>query len=104
MSNLPKSFQIALKYPTDNPITEKTIRTTSQDGNHIVGSCKVGAVIDGSFRVKGFTNLRVVDSSSIPVTVTNAGPVSSVYMLAEFAAEKLVTQYQSIQPGRKAKM
>jgi hypothetical protein len=99
MSNLSPAFNISQKYPLDNPITESTIRTTSQDGNHIVGSCAVGTVLDGSFHVKNFENLRVVDSTSIPFLPKNAGPISSVYMIAEFASEQMVAEYKGLPPS-----
>lgn len=52
-------------------------------------------MLDADLKVKGFSNLRVCDSSAIPDIIPYAGPVSSVYMLAEFLAEKLATEAQS---------
>jgi choline dehydrogenase-like flavoprotein len=59
-------------------------------GYHFVGANAVGSVLDGDMRVRGFSNLRVVDSSAIPDIPRNAGPASSVYMLAEFMAERII--------------
>lgn len=59
-------------------------------GYHFVGGCAVGSVLDGNLAVRGITGLRVVDSSAIPTIPDNSGPASSVYMLAEFAAERII--------------
>jgi choline dehydrogenase-like flavoprotein len=58
--------------------------------SHFVGACAVGRVLDANLKVKGFANLRVVDSSAIPEMPLWAGPASSVYMLAEHGASLLV--------------
>ena len=57
---------------------------------HFVGGCGVGRVVDGELRVKGFDNLRVVDASVIPDMPDDAGPMASVYMLAELLSEKVI--------------
>lgn len=56
---------------------------------HHNGACGVGKVLDADLKVKGFQGLRVCDGSAIPDIIPNAGPVSSIYMLAEFLAEQL---------------
>lgn len=73
------------------PPTEETVRREAQNALHFVGGCRVGDVVDGDFRVFGVEGLRVVDASVIPDMPVSAGPMASVYMLAEFAAEKIVS-------------
>ena len=89
MDNYPKSFQLQLVYPP-TPVDTDAVRETSSDGNHSVGACAVGKVINGNMKVKGFSNLRVVDSSALPAIPRWSGPMSSVYMLAEHAAELII--------------
>jgi choline dehydrogenase len=56
---------------------------------HPVGTCKMGrdpmAVVDGTLRVHGVENLRVVDASIMP-RITSAMPNASVIAIAEKAA------------------
>lgn len=66
------------------------VRGTAGNGNHFVGACAVGTVVDGDLKVFGFENLRVVDASAIPDIPLNSGPAASVYMLAEHIAERII--------------
>ncbi|NJR43103.1 MAG: hypothetical protein HC767_11070 [Akkermansiaceae bacterium] len=59
---------------------------------HFVGSCGIGRVLDQELKVIGFDNLRVVDASAIPDMPENAGPAGTTYMLAEYAAERLIAE------------
>ncbi|KAJ6630515.1 Glucose dehydrogenase [FAD, quinone] [Pseudolycoriella hygida] len=67
---------------------------------HMVGTCRLGpdtddsnaSVVDTKFRVRGVSNLRIVDASVIPV-VTNANLNAPVMMLAEKAAEEIINFY-----------
>lgn len=65
-------------------------RALAANGFHFVGACPVGQVLDGELRVLGFTNLRVVDASAIPDLPPSSGPMSSVFMIAEFMAQHII--------------
>lgn len=61
---------------------------------HAVGSAGMrrrdwGGVVDTKFRVYGTKGLRVVDASVIPMEV-NGNPTSTIYALAEKAAEDIL--------------
>jgi choline dehydrogenase len=64
-------------------------------GHHASCSCKVGAsgdplaVLDNNFRVRGTTNLRVVDASVFPY-IPGFFIVTPVYMIAEKASEVIL--------------
>lgn len=67
--------------------------------NHQVGTCKMGpdsdpmAVVDMQLRVHGIEGLRVADASIIP-TVPSGNTAAPVIMIAERAAEFIITRYQ----------
>eukprot|EP00041_Stephanoeca_diplocostata_P039350 m.1617738 g.1617738 ORF g.1617738 m.1617738 type:complete len:2354 (-) comp25374_c0_seq4:3729-10790(-) len=71
----------------------KTIRATALYGLHAMGSNAMGTgamhVVDPAMRVRGTSNLRVVDISVVPQAV-QSGPMSTAYMLGERAAALLV--------------
>lgn len=79
---------------TDTPLTEALVRRTADSGFHVVGGCNVGRVLDATLRVKGVDKLWVVDASVLPAMPRSAGPMSSVYMLAEHAAEALIRHFR----------
>lgn len=64
-------------------------------GHHASCSCKVGAIDDGTavldnnFRVRGTTNLRVVDASIFPY-IPGFFIVTPIYMIAEKASEVIL--------------
>ena len=89
MGNFPAAFQLQLLYPSA-PVNANAVRETASDGNHSVGACAVRKVLTRNMKVKGYRNLRVVDSSAIPAIPRFAGPLASVYMLAEHAAERII--------------
>jgi len=70
---------------------------------HKAGTCSLGpdsgdsstSVVDTKFRVRGVTNLRIVDASVIP-EITNANINAPVIMLAEKAAEDIINAYPDI--------
>jgi choline dehydrogenase len=50
-----------------------------------------GAVVDGQFKVRGVTGLRVVDASVMP-TITSGNLNAPVVMLAERAAHFIASE------------
>jgi choline dehydrogenase len=64
-------------------------------GHHACGTCKIGttddesAVLDGQFRVRGTTGLRVVDASVFP-KIPGFFIVSAIYMIAEKASDVIL--------------
>ena len=61
---------------------------------HAVGTAGMrkrewGGVVDERFRVYGVNGLRVVDASVIPLEI-NGNPTSTIYALAEKAAEDIL--------------
>ena len=66
-------------------------------GHHASCSCKLGAkddgtaVLDNNFRVRGTTNLRVVDASVFPY-IPGFFIVTPVYMIAEKASEVILAE------------
>ncbi len=64
-------------------------------GHHASCSCKTGAegdaraVLDNDFRVRGTTNLRVVDASVFPF-IPGFFIVTPIYMIAEKASEVIL--------------
>lgn len=64
-------------------------------GMHLTSTCSMlpeaqGGVVDSDLRVYGFSNLRVVDASVIPMS-PSGGTMSYVYGVAEVAAGKIKT-------------
>lgn len=53
---------------------------------HPMGTCALGTVLDGEFRVRGAQGLRVCDASVFPEPI-GAMPCCTVYALAEMCAE-----------------
>ena len=76
---------------TANEEVKKFIRNEAW-GHHACSTARIGAdwdpyaVLDSNFKVRGVDGLRVVDASALP-RVPGFFPVTSVYMLAEKAAD-----------------
>jgi choline dehydrogenase len=70
-------------------------------GHHASCSCKLGAkddgmaVLDNNFRVRGTTNLRVVDASIFPY-IPGFFIVTPTYMIAEKASEVILADAKQI--------
>jgi choline dehydrogenase-like flavoprotein len=59
---------------------------------HPIGTCAMGAVVDGSLKVKGVKGLRIVDASVFPNHISG-NICSSVYAVAENAADIIKSEY-----------
>jgi choline dehydrogenase len=70
-------------------------------GHHASCSCKLGAagdglaVLDNNFRVRGTTNLRVVDASVFPY-IPGFFIVAPIYMIAEKASEVILADAKQV--------
>lgn len=66
-------------------------------GHHVTSTCAIGpdndenSVLDSEFRVRGITNLRVVDASAFPRS-PGAFPILATYILSEKAAEAILSR------------
>jgi choline dehydrogenase len=65
---------------------EAFARETARGYFHPVGTCALGAVLDGRARVRGFENLVVADASLVP-TIPRANTNLTVLAVAEHVAE-----------------
>ncbi|XP_054159948.1 glucose dehydrogenase [FAD, quinone]-like [Oppia nitens] len=67
-------------------------RSLTSSAAHMVGTCKMGAISDSSavvdpkLRVKGISNLRVIDGSIMP-SVVSANTHAAIVMIGEYGAE-----------------
>ena len=84
---------------SDNALREWIINEAW--GHHASCSCKTGAeggrlaVLDNNFRVRGTTNLRVVDASVFPY-IPRFFIVTPIYMIAEKASEVILNNAQHV--------
>ncbi len=79
----------------DDRAIEQEIRSRADTVYHPVGTCKMGvddmAVVDAQLKVRGISNLRVVDASIMPTLIggnTNAPTI----MIAEKAADMILSE------------
>lgn len=79
--------------PPDGQITEFYIRKHLIWTGHYVGGCSLGSVVDENLAVKHTKKLRVVDASVFSKIPKSSGPMASVYMLAEYAAEMIAKDW-----------
>ncbi|WP_158607473.1 GMC family oxidoreductase [Flexivirga caeni] len=82
-----------------SPTATRCARARKQAwGHHACGTAKIGrdddsnAVLDGNFRVRGVTGLRVVDASIFP-DIPGFFIASAVYMVSEKASDVLLAEY-----------
>jgi len=65
---------------------DQYIKNTVHTANALVGTCKIGAVVDGDLSVKGVKGVRVVDSSVMP-NIPGGQTGTPTVMIAEKAAD-----------------
>jgi choline dehydrogenase-like flavoprotein len=68
---------------------EQWFRKTAITANHPCGTCAIGSVVDSDLRVRGATNLRVVDASAMP-TIVSGHINACVLMMAEKASDLIL--------------
>ncbi|KAI1303807.1 oxidoreductase [Xylaria venustula] len=87
-----------LEYVADLEAAKKYIRARTISMWHPVGTCAmlpehIGGVVDAALRVHGVQNLRVVDSSVVPLLPVG-NLQSTVYAVAERAADIILGEYE----------
>jgi len=68
------------------------IRRFTLSQNNPVGTCAMGAVVDGNLKVRGTRGLRVVDASVMP-TLVSVGTLPATLMIAEKAADDILREH-----------
>lgn len=80
----------------NDAIVEAIIRQVGNHAWHFVAGAPTGKVVDGNLRVKHVAGLRVIDASVIPKMPVSAGPLSSVFILAEHMAARIGNTYKQL--------
>lgn len=91
--HLPAIMNVTVVLPTAK-VSDELVRNLTGHGLHFVGGCPVGSVLHPNLKVRGVEGLRVIDASSLSEMTRSAGPFASVYMLAEYASEKIAMFYK----------
>lgn len=86
-------YGMQLLAPPNGVVSEEFIRENLLWTGHYVGGCAVGTVVNEKLEVKHTKRLRVVDASVLNAIPKSSGPMASVYMLAEYAAEMIAQQW-----------
>ena len=81
----PSGFQPISSASSDAELDSR-VNATSGSWFHCTGTASMGKVVDTGCRVYGFKNLRVVDASIIPISIT-AHLQAPMYAIAESAAD-----------------
>ena len=93
--NIYKKFGRKWNLTVPEVLTDDAVRNQTIGGPHFVAGCAVGRVVDEDLRVLKTKKLRVVDSSVLSEMPRSAGPMASVYAVAEMMAERLIEEYRS---------
>ncbi|KAH8897142.1 alcohol oxidase [Thozetella sp. PMI_491] len=84
-------------YPGTNVTSDgdvwAAVQKAAQTFHHVIGTCSLGKVLDGEFRVKGVRGLRVVDTSAMPRLPT-CHTQAPTYALAELAAAMIREEWE----------
>lgn len=81
--------------PGNGDVNTDSVRASIVGFNHFAAGCALGEVVDADFKVIGVAGLRVVDASVMPDIPPFAGPMATVYMIAELASEIIVAEHGS---------
>ena len=76
----------------DTEALRKFVREICLSEYHVCGSVAMGDALDSKLKVKGTSNVRVIDASAFPNHVSG-NIVSSVYALAEKGADLVKEDY-----------
>lgn len=91
-----EEFKMRTEQPLDVLATDDFIKQNARPSFHLVGGNAVGIVLNSKLMVRGTRGLYVVDASALRRMPWSAGPLASVYTLAEFMAERIVQDLREI--------